>query len=125
MAIFGNQSPLNAPASAPANNGKPEAQIFGNIGYWAPNEDGEKVFVSLPMGVGIDTMRHVSAGSSKLMQAKNALLDQLNDLTKDLKSGKEMEIPLLFVARRRSDHEQTTAADNPFIAAMGDLKKTA
>lgn len=122
MAIFGNQSPLNAPTPA-RNTDKPETQIFGNIGYWAANEEGEKTFVSMPMGVGIDTMRHVSAGSNKLMQAKNALLDQVNEMTKGLAPGEELEIPLLFVVRRRSDHEQTTAADNPFIAAMGDLKK--
>lgn len=123
MAVF-DQSPLAKKPEANNNDDRPKAQVYGNIGYPAADpETGEIMQVSLPMGVAVDTMRPVSAGSSKLMQAKNALLVEIQELAAGLKPGEEMELPLTFTIRRVADHEQTTAANNPFIAAMGDLKK--
>lgn len=123
MAIFETQSPFNNKAPAANNNSeRPKTQVYGNAGYWAKDpETGERTHISLPLGLGVDTMVPKSAGKSQLMQAKNALLTQLQELAAGLKPGEEMEVPLTFVLRRVADHEQQDATNNSFIAQMGDL----
>lgn len=123
MAIFETQSPFNNNAPAANNSAeRPKTQVYGNAGYWAVDpETKERTHISLPLGLGIDTMTPKSAGKSQLMQAKNALLTQLQELSEKLAPGEEMEIPLTFVLRRVANHEQQDATNNSFIAQMGDL----
>jgi len=123
MAIFETQSPFNNNAPVANNNAdRPKTQVYGNAGYWAVDpETQERTHISLPLGLGIDTMTPKAAGKSQLMQAKNALLTQLKELSEKLAPGEEMEIPLTFVLRRVANHEQQDATNNSFIAQMGDL----
>lgn len=68
------------------------AELYGNIGYTSVNEEtGEETFVSLPIGLALDTMRPKAYGTTEaynqLMQSKNMLLQDLLALAKDLKPG--------------------------------------
>lgn len=129
MGIFETTSPLATVRNAQNNgNNLPKPEVYANIGYPAQDpETGEKIYISLPYGVGIDTMQTLRAGNSDVMQAKNQLLIELQELAASLKPGEEIELPLTVTLRRKADPVTHTANDNAFIAQMKGLgiKKTA
>lgn len=81
----------NPTAATNSNNGdakqRPASMLWLNIGVYMPVEqaDGstDEEFVSLPLGVGLDTMEPMK-GNSPLAKRKNALL---NHLQKAVKAG--------------------------------------
>lgn len=96
----------NAPSAAAgtinfatiANGNKPEraqAQLWINIGYVVVEQvDGKPVekFVSLPLGIPVDTQEHLSTNSknesfAKFQSARNMLLDQIMEVGKTLPAG--------------------------------------
>lgn len=78
---------------------KPKTQLWLNIGYIAQVKDaesGENIdkFVSLPVGLPVDTQERLKTNSSNevwgmFQSARNDLLDQLIELGKTLKPGEE------------------------------------
>lgn len=128
-------APANASTAAPAAQDKPKAQVWLNVGMTVPiqNENGEveEISITLPLGIPIDTQESAemtnSAKMNQLRQAKNYLLETLQEAGKALKPGESepvngLELSLFRVGKR----EAPVAGDNPLLAAMaGRLGKTA
>ncbi len=118
-----------APVQGAAANDRPKADLWLNVGYLVnfTNDKGEieQRFVSLPMGLALDTMDPVSTkGSSdtyrQFQAARNGLLDSLITEGKKLQPGQdfiiEMEGGQLAIQIRRVAAEQADVSpdNNPF-----------
>lgn len=111
-----NNNSNNTPASD-----RPKAQVWLNVGYEVevPAEDGsaEKVFVSLPMGIPVDTMEQARVnGTDRWKQfqgARNDLLGQIQELAKGMTPGTEQTINLKVQIRRVTE-DNAPATANPF-----------
>lgn len=112
-------------AAAPSTTKKPVAQFWLNFGYIVNEGTPEERFVSLPMGIPLDTMDKVSTRSSnaeygQFQAARNDLLDQFIGLCSDLGPGDAHLIRTegdLAIQIRRVDAEKVEpVADesNPF-----------
>jgi hypothetical protein len=73
-----------------------KAEFWINIGYLAAGagENGEDVFVSLPLGLPLDTQKELKTNSSNeafaaLQAARNELWQQLMDVARALQPGEE------------------------------------
>lgn len=112
-----------APARASKKDEKKVATLWLNVGFTTTDpETGEDVFVGLPMGIPLDTMEVRSAGNSKLMQAKNALLNQLVALKEQMEPGQtEMLEGLQLQIRRVEERDAPSAENNDMIAAISGL----
>jgi hypothetical protein len=116
----------------------PKANLWLNIGYLVAiavtNETGETVeeqrFVSLPVGIPLDTTEPVSTqsrnqGYAQFMAARNNLLTELQQIGAQLKPGEERivggtENGLCIQVRRVSDPASEPAVDetNPFVKTV-------
>jgi hypothetical protein len=92
---FGARS---AAATAPKNE-RPKAQFWLNFGYLTPAgvEGEDDRFVSLPMGIPLDTMEKLSTKSSnadfaQFQAARNDLLDQIIEAASVLEPGQDYVI---------------------------------
>lgn len=102
------------------SNSKPEqarAQFWLNLGYTSDvkDEQGVNKFVSLPLGIPLDTQEHVSTSSknqdfAKFQSARNGLFDQVMAVAAGLKPGESRIIKLEVQLRRVS---ADTVADIP------------
>lgn len=91
-----------------------------NIGYTVQNpETGEDMFISLPFGLPLDSMRKV-AGSSQIAEAKNFLLETiLQHMKEEMKAGESDVITNLQVQLRvASEPKDTDPSQNPFIKGI-------
>lgn len=130
----------NAPASAaapvrtfgalaglasPASNDLPEAEIWLNIGY--ETGDPDYPIVTLPFGIPVDTQKELKlTGRNEqflaFTAARNNLLQQIQDMAKDLAPGEDIIIGgqegglVLQLRRKNSAVSQAPAEDtNPFM----------
>ena len=142
--------PLVQPAQAPAQGGqnaqvsansygpksdKPQAQIYLNVGVEidVTNPDTgetESVFMSLPLGIAIDTMNEADIRGSdnwKLMSAaKNELLRFFKAEGDALQPGEEKFFEgMRLQLKRRGDSVPVPADQNPFIAALSSKLSSA
>jgi hypothetical protein len=132
---FGNLGAGARPVAAEAQNERPQATIWLNIGMTVPipNDQGEIVdtFVSLPFGLPIDTMNEKpitgsSADWHNLVQAKNFLLEQLKEAGASLQPGQEEMIEGLQIQLRKVGQPVAKApGENPLLAAMAGKLKVA
>jgi len=112
-----------------SNEDRPFAQIWLNIGFsFTEPETGETIFISLPMGIPVDTMRPKEVSGShrsmnrKLVQAKNQLLEQLQLAAASMKSGEEYVLDDLKVQIRHvTQNEEPARNDNPLLGALSSL----
>ena len=113
------------------NNGndKVDPKVWLNVGYESADPvTGEVTFVSLPLGIGLDTMkpRKVSGKNEdyrKLVESKNDLLQQLQDFVADFDFGQEEIIPDLMIQVRRIE-EAAPVSDtetNPHLSTLSRL----
>lgn len=118
--VFGNNTNSNDTSS----NDKVVPQVYLNVGQTVdvPTGDGttEKKFVSIPIGISIDTMTPtVARGKDPMWLAqvgiKNALLAQLQAFGENMKAGEsEMVEGLeLQILKRQAPAVAPAAADNP------------
>lgn len=124
------------PTQTATNNGsnqgqqdKPKAQYWLNIGYEvdftdAQGEDQHR-FVSLPMGIPMDTTGKVAVNSSNesfaaFQSARNNLLEQLIAKAEaELAPGEETTVNLTVKLRRvKDDAEPINNNVNPFIRTL-------
>lgn len=112
-------------AVAPTNNRKPAAQYWLNFGYFVNEGTDAEKFVSLPMGMPLDTMDKVSTKSSnaeyaQFQAARNDLLEQFMGICGDLEPGDShiirTEGDLAIQLRRVNEEAAAPATDesNPF-----------
>ncbi len=128
----GIQFPNNfGEAAATPKGEKVIAQIWLNIGYTVKSAVAgeEDKFVSLPLGIAVDTQAHLATNSknesfARFQQARNGLLDQLVELGKGLKPGEAKILAmgqngLSIQLRRISDvAPELPAEGNPFAVKL-------
>jgi hypothetical protein len=129
QATFGKKNS----GSVGSKNDLPKAQFWINIGYSVKVpvvEAGGKPageedrFVSLPVGIPLDTQEHLATNSrnegfTAFQTARNDLLDQIHAAAKALKPGEEKILNLQIQLRRiNEDAAPIAAADNPFVKKL-------
>lgn len=113
-------------ARGASSNDRPKAQFWLNIGYDAPGagKDGEDMFVSLPVGIPLDTQEHVATNSrnegyAQFQAARNNLLDQIMAVAGELGEGESKILNLQIQLRKVSGEREAPAAEtNPFVRQL-------
>lgn len=113
-------------AQQPAKEELPKAKFWLNLGYESPvaEEDGSKRFVSLPLGLPLDTQEPVKiAGKNKDWQAfqaaRNGLLAQLMELAETLQPGEDAVFTMEVQLRRVSEGDVVVdEATNKYAAKL-------
>ena len=99
------------------------AKFWLNIGYEVDitGSDGteETRFVSLPMGVALDTMQHKKPGkitseTGQIISAGNTLLDDLIKAAQAIPAGGTQIVNLQIQIRHVAEPTVLAASDNPF-----------
>lgn len=116
------------------NNSKtdrPDPTVWLNIGYASVDEKtGEETFVSLPLGIGLDTMkpRDITARMGEefrqLLEGKNELLEMLQRYVADFEPGQEEIIGDLQIQVRRVEEttpEVSEEGENPHLNNLSRL----
>lgn len=108
------------------------AKVWLNVGVNLPGagEDGEDLFISLPVGIPLDTMKPQEVRGNKaswiqLVQAKNGLLDMLQKAATGLEPGDKEILPQLSVQILRVGQPEQVGneASNPLLAALSSVLK--
>lgn len=121
-----------APAGKPAATDKPKAVLWLNVGYHIEVEvtaaDGttsmENRFVSLPLGIPVDTMQFLpenmqNPGFAAFQAARNQLLKLVIAAGANLGDGEERPIALELQLRKVSAPQAPVAPDtNPFLKPL-------
>jgi hypothetical protein len=140
MAGLNFPTSLNTSAAAATSNAaKPKAEFWLNVGYnvLVDVTDAQGVtmqesrFVSLPVGIALDTMNLLPTDSQSdayraFQSARNGLHDALMDVAKTLKPGEEKLLggtgaagELVIQLRRvAAPARPVQAASNPFVMAL-------
>lgn len=99
----------------------PKSEFWLNVGYevQTKNEEGhdETVFISLPMGIALDSMKPVKTNSSnkrftKIQQARNSLADQIMEFCKTLQPGETGNLNLQNSGTPHCRGATSTAGDD-------------
>lgn len=95
------------------------SKYWVNVGYTVQNpETGEDIFISLPFGLPLDSMRKVT-GSSQIAEAKNFLLETLLEHMKGMKPGESEIIENLQIQLRvAAEPREVNPDENPFIKGI-------
>lgn len=131
-ALAALKNPQTAPAGKPAATDKPKATLWLNIGYHIEVEvtagDGstsmENRFVSLPVGIPVDTMQLLpetsqNQGYAAFQAARNQLLKLVIAAGANLGDGEERPIALELQLRKVSAPQAPVAPDtNPFLKPL-------
>ena len=128
--VFGGNNNLTTQTAAKntTKQDKPKAQFWINLGYGveyvdAQGEDQER-FISLPMGLALDSMEKVAVNSSNqeyaaMQTARNDLHDQLMAKAQQLNPGEETTVNLTIQLRRVKDDAEPISNDvNPFVRKL-------
>ena len=119
--VFGNKKTTTAPTTD-----RPKAAYWLNIGYETDvvDEAGEHKFVSLPMGIPVDTQETLSTNSrspefAAFQSARNDLVDQIMALAGQLEAGESRILNLQIQLRRVNEEAAPIAnANNPFVRKL-------
>lgn len=124
--VFGKPAPATAAASASTDD-RPKAQYWLNIGYQADGiiegEDAPR-FISLPVGIPLDTMETLPTNSRNqvyaLQQAaRNDLMSQLIEHAQNLAPGASTIVNLQIELRRvNEDAGPVDASHSPFARKL-------
>lgn len=116
---FGNNTPEKPT--------REKATLWLNIGYVSgvKDEDGTNRFVSLPLGIPVDSMEALPTNSKNeqyalFQAARNDLLAQIMEVAKDIKPGESKLLNLQIQLRRVADAVEPAVpeAGNPFAAKI-------
>lgn len=126
----GTQVQNNVPSQA-TPEARPQAELWLNVGYEVPHTsvvDGVKVqetrFISLPVGIPVDTMDHVATNQRSedyrnLQHARNNLLDHILAKSQELKPGESVNLNLTIQLRRvDSPADQAPSEHNAYIIPL-------
>lgn len=119
-------------ASSGNTDERPKAQYWLNLGYSVPvtgtDEAGAEVtenrFVSLPVGIPLDTMERIDVKSSNqgfaaFQSARNDLLDQIMSAAEQLAPGEAKTLKLEIELRRVAGPREAIKNDeNPFVMKL-------
>ena len=125
---LGNNLPEAAASSVKEE--RPQAKFWLNVGYEVEvtGSDGttETRFVSLPMGVALDTMQHKKPGkvtteTGQIISAGNNLLDDLIKGAQAIPAGGTQIVNLQIQIRHVAEPTVLASSDNPFSPAAVKL----
>lgn len=118
MAAVLNLKKRNQVQTQTTENREP-SKYWINVGYEVENpETGEIVFISLPFGIPLDSMRKV-VGSNQLAEAKNWLLDSILEHMRSMKPGESQVVTNLQVQLRvAAEPKDVDPSQNPFIRGI-------
>ncbi len=128
MLDFNRSSTGSSPSS---RSDLPKATSWLNFGYTVEIADGETRFVSLPVGIPLDTMEPLTINSrntefAQFQAARNDVLTQIKEVAASMKPGEERIIcvdassGLAVQLRRVNDAAPVPAADasNPYAVKL-------
>lgn len=98
------------------NPDQPKAQVWMNVGY---EKNGK--FISIPLGLPVDTMEPVDAKGQneewlKQQLARNALLKAIQEKGDELEPGQEIKLNMLEIRIRRiNDDKEISSEENEFL----------
>jgi hypothetical protein len=130
MSLFDNNSTSAGNTSTGGKSDKPSATVFINVGktvkYENPESgETEEMFLSLPMGIGLDNMEElVAKGTSETwantVQGKNAIRAFCLSLAADLEPGEGLIADMLQVEIRRVKDKMAPPAPgtNPLLEQL-------
>lgn len=133
MLDFNKPNLVNTPtnSNSGAKGDRPKAQIWLNVGYSveatnSETNETETKFISLPVGIPIDTAEHVKVSGNNadfraLRSAQNSLLDQILEAGKALKPGEERLLNLQIQLRHVKDEAAPIADDDNKYAVQLSL----
>lgn len=111
------------------NDGQPyeQADFYANLGYTTQDpETGENIFVSLPNGLALDTMKAKALGSTErynnMVSAGNDLMGELQELAQGLEPGEWVTVALEVQILRRKEKIAPAANANPLSAGRPKLQ---
>lgn len=112
-------------------NERVDPKVWLNVGYESINEEtGEATFISLPLGIGLDTMRprdikgKMTDEYHQMLEGKNELLEQLQRYIADFVPGQEEIVGDLKVQIRRIEEATPEASEegaNPHLNNLSRL----
>ena len=123
---FGSK-PAGTAAPVAGKQDQPKAQYWLNVGYPVTlDTDGgpEDRFVSLPLGIPLDTQEHFATNSrnelfAQFQGARNDLLDQIMEVAKTLEPGQDRILNLSIQLRRVNDEAPApTNENNVFVRKL-------
>ena len=126
-AQFGNTSGNVRSGSTAAADDRPRAQLWLNVGVesnFVFGDDPEPRFLSLPVGIPLDTTEPLATNQrdrnfASFQATRNGLLQKLIDLGNSLEPGEEREVNLSVRIRKVEDVvEPATADGNEFLAGL-------
>jgi hypothetical protein len=125
---FGAQQ-TQQPAYGNGKQPKPPAEFWLNVGYNAPGagKDGEDLFVSLPVGIPLDTIDALSTKSSNedfrmLQAARNSLWEQMLEQAKQLAPGQDAVFDFQIQLRRVRAEEHVPVDNRNKFAVNIDFR---
>lgn len=133
MIDFGKtNSSARAPRSGANNNDQPKATLWLNVGYYvdAPTDEDPTArrFVSLPVGIPVDTQELIKANSSNsdfraFQSARNDLLASLIAAGSEMEPGAEVTLDLEIQLRRVNEEAAPVeTADNRYARPLTLVK---
>lgn len=104
----------------------PKAQFWLNVGYSVEvdTEEGvENRFVSLPVGIPLDTQEKLPTNSrnqqfAQFQSARNDLMDQILEVAQSLTPGEERILNLEIQLRRVNEETVVSSTNNPFAKKL-------
>lgn len=107
----------------------PKATLWINVGYDSgvkDEETGHNKFVSLPLGIPVDTQERLKTNMrnseyGRLNAARNNLMDQILEKAKSLAPGEEMLLNLQVQLRRVNDDAADAGTENNELVRKLDL----
>ena len=125
-AQFGNASG-NVASRAQSTDDRPRAQLWLNVGVesnFVFGDDPEPRFLSLPVGIPLDTTEPLATNQrdrnfASFQATRNGLLQKLIELGNSLEPGEEREVNLSVRIRKVDDEVAPATADgNEFLAGL-------
>ena len=125
-AQFGNTSG-NVASRAQSTDDRPRAQLWLNVGVesnFVFGDDPEPRFLSLPVGIPLDTTEPLATNQrdrnfASFQATRNGLLQKLIELGNSLEPGEEREVNLSVRIRKVEDEvAPATAEGNEFLAGL-------
>lgn len=108
---------------------RPAAKLWINLGYATTNSKGEDRFVSMPVGLPIDTMEPLKVSGqedwAKFRSAQNELLKMVQEAGAKLAPGEHVDLNLTIQLRHVNDAVVVNPEENEYSMNFAGLTKQA
>lgn len=115
-----NNSLIRGAQNPVSNHAQPRkpSEFWLNVGVQAGSE-----FISLPVGLPLDDMKPAKANTNnaewnQIAQAKNVLLEQIQQIAAQMEPGAEHELTLTVKLRRTAQNNEPASENNPLANAV-------